>query len=216
MSEHNPHQGHGQHGHEQVESSALAPRPILLFLVILFIATSFVFVIVKGLDWGFKELDETNQGQAATQIQSGERKLPPQPLLQGAPGQGSTATKDEPTLLPLEDMERVRKETDQKLGSYGWVDKSEGVARIPINRAKDVIAEKGLLALPSATISEELQKAATARKEVLEAGSSAGRLIQVPKRNQQLTPGQDQQPNQQPAQPQDQKPQENQQRVPPQ
>jgi hypothetical protein len=212
MSEHNPQHGHDQHGHghEQVESSALPPRPVLMFLAILFISTTFVFVIVKGLDWGFKKLDESNQGQAATEVETQTRNLPPSPmpLLQGAPGRDSTATKDKPTLLPLEDMERVRNEANQKISSYGWVDKTGGIARIPIDRAKDMIAEKGLPALPSATISEELQKAETVRKEALNAGSSAGRLIKVP--------GQNQQPVQQPVQPQEQKQQPNQQQVPPQ
>ncbi|MCI0392260.1 MAG: hypothetical protein MOB07_26310 [Acidobacteria bacterium] len=205
MSEQDPQHGHDPHGHghEQVESSAMAPKPILLFLVILFISTAFVFVIVKGLDWGFKELDESNQGQAATQVETRGRQLPPGPLLQGAPGKD-----DKPTDLPLEEMEKVRKAADQKIGSYGWVDKSGGIVRIPLNRAKDMIAEKGLPALPSPTISEELQKAETVRKKVLEAGSNAGRMIKIP--------GQNQQPIQPPAQPQDQKPRQNQQRVPPQ
>lgn len=221
MNEQHPQHGHDPHGHghEQVESSALAPKPILLFLVILFVSTSFVFVIVKGLDWGFKSLDEKNQGQAATEVETRGRQLPPGPLLQGAPGKD-----DKPTLLPLEDMEKVRKAADQNLGSYGWVDKPGGIARIPLNRAKDMIAEKGLPTLPSPTISEELQKAETVRKEVLEAGASAGRMIKIPGQNQQPIPGQNQQPipgqNQQPikqpAQPQGQKPQQNQQRVPPQ
>jgi hypothetical protein len=223
MSEHNPQHGHDPHGHgdEQVESSALAPKPILLFLVILFVATAFVFVIVRGLDFGLKKLDESNQGQVATEVETRGRQLPPSPmpLLQGAPGKD-----DKPTALPLEDMEKVRKAADQQLSSYGWVDKPGGIVRIPLNRAKDNIAEKGLPALPSPTISEELQKAETVRKEVLEAGSSAGRMIKIPGQNQQpipvqkqqTIPGQNQQPIQQPVQPQDQKPPQNQQRVPPQ
>src|SRR5262245_21418491 len=117
MSEHNPHHGHDPHGHEQdqVESSALQPRPVLLFLVILFVATTFVFVIVKGLDFGLKKLDKATQPQAATQVQTEERKLPPEPMLQGAPGKGSTATKDEPSDLPLDEMAKVRKDANEKL-----------------------------------------------------------------------------------------------------
>ena len=213
MSEHNPQHGHGQHGHghDQVESSALAPRPVLLFLAILFIATAFVFVIVKGLDFGLKKLDEPNKDQAATEVVTGGRQLPPQPMLQGAPGKD-----DKPTLLPLEDMERVRKETNEKINSYGWVDKSGGVARIPIDRAKDMIAEKGLPSLPSATISEDLQKAETVRREVLGAGSSAGRLIKTPGQTKQPAQPPAQPPVQRPVQPQDQNPQQNPQKVPPQ
>ncbi|MGE0131154.1 MAG: hypothetical protein AB7U82_24000 [Blastocatellales bacterium] len=176
MSEHNPHHGHGDN---QVESSSIQPRPILMFLVILGVATAFVFVVVKGLDWGFRKLDLQNQGQVATQVESQSRKLPPEPLLQGAPGKDSTATSDVPTELPLEEMERIRKETNEKSAGYGWVDKQAGVAHIPIDRAKDMIAENGLAALPTTAISEEVQKAETVRKQALNADSNGGRAIRI-------------------------------------
>ncbi|MGH9752077.1 MAG: hypothetical protein ACREA2_04780 [Blastocatellia bacterium] len=197
MSEHNQHYGHDPHDPDygQVESSALSAKPILAFLAVLFIATTFVFFVVKGLDWGFRKLEETTQGQPATQVKTEDRKLPPEPLLQGAPGKGSTATSDVPTLLPLEDMEQVRKSTDEKIASYGWVDQPGGIARVPIDRAKAILAEKGLPSLPSPTISEELQKAETVRKEIGVAGSNAGRMISVQKPPQQPV----QQPTQQPA-----------------
>lgn len=179
MSVHN--EQHGQHGHEnnQVESSSIQPRPILMFLVILGVATAFVFVVVKGLDWGLRKVGEESQGQAATQVETQERKLPPEPLLQGAPGKGSTATTDVPTELPLEEMERTRKETAEKSNSYGWIDKSNGVARIPIDRAKEIIAEKGLPSLPTTTIAEEVRKAEMIRKQTLNADSSGGRAIRI-------------------------------------
>src|SRR2546422_9078344 len=102
MSDHNQHYGHDPHDpdHGQVERSALSPKPVLLFLAVVFIATTFVFFVVKGLDWGFRRLAESNQGQSATQVQTQGRQLPPEPLLQGAPGK-----EDKPTLLPLEEME---------------------------------------------------------------------------------------------------------------
>ncbi|MBO0856994.1 MAG: hypothetical protein J2P21_00770 [Chloracidobacterium sp.] len=183
MSEHNPNHGHGAHDgdHGQVENSALSPKPVLLFLAVLFVATAFVFFVVKGLDWSFKklELDTASQGQPATQIETG-RQLPPEPLLQGAPGKG-----DKPTDLPLDAMENLRKESNAKLNSYGWVDKPGEIAHIPIDRAKDMLAERGLPSLPSPTISDEVQKAETVRKEVLDAGSSAGRIIKTPGQSQE-------------------------------
>jgi hypothetical protein len=210
MSDHNPRHGHDPHDpdHGQVESSALSPKPILLFLGVLFVATAFVFFVVKGLDFGLKKLDERSQGQPATQIQTDNRKLPPEPLLQGAPGQGSTATTDKPTDLPLEAMENLRKSTDEKLSGYGYVDKPAGIAHVPIDRAKAMIAEKGLPALPSPTISEELQRAETVRQEVGVAGSNAGRVISVPKPTRQPVTQPAQQTAPQPAQPQSVQPQQ--------
>ena len=186
----------------------MSPKPVLLFLAVLFVATSFVFFVVKGLDYGFKKLDSVSQGQPATQVQTDARQLPPDPLLQGAPGRGSTATTDKPTDLPLEAMENLRKSTDEKLNGYGWVDKPGGVAHVPIDRAKAMIAEKGLPALPSPTISEELQKAEKVRQEVGVAGSNAGRVISVQKPTQQPVPQPTRQPAPQPAQPQSAQPQQ--------
>jgi hypothetical protein len=108
-------------------------------------------------------------------------------------------------------MAKVRESSNKTLTSYGWVDKSGGIARIPIDRAKDMIAEKGLPALPSPTISEEMQQAEAVRKELGVAGSNAGRMISVPKRPQQPA----QQPAPQSAQPQGPQPQQNQQQVQP-
>jgi hypothetical protein len=42
-----------------------------------------------------------------------------------------------------------------------------------------MIAEKGLPSLPSATITEEVRKAETTRKLVLNADSSGGRVIRI-------------------------------------
>jgi hypothetical protein len=205
MSDHNPHHEHDPHApdHGQVESSAVSPKPVLLFLAVLFISTAFVFFVVKGMDWGFRKLDEQNQGQFATEVKTQGRKLPPEPLLQGAPGK-----EDKPTDLPLQAMDNLRKSTNEKLNSYGWVDKPGGVAHLPIDRAKAMIAEKGLPTLPSPTISEEMQKAETVRQEVGVAGSNAGRVISVQKPTRQPVPQPTQQPAPQSAQPQSAKPQQ--------
>src|SRR5262245_1382994 len=215
MSDYNPHHGHDPHDpdHGQVESSSLSPKPVLHFLAVLFIATAFVFFVVKGMDWGFRKLDESRQEQYATEVKTQDRKLPPSPapLLQGAPGRDSTATADKPTDLPLEAMENLRKSTDEKLNAYGWEDKAGGIAHVPIDRAKGMIAEKGLPALQSPAISEEVQTAETVRKEVLNADSSAGRAIRVQKPTQQPVPQPAQQPAPQSAQPQSARPQQSQQ-----
>jgi hypothetical protein len=208
MSDHNPHHGHDPHDpeHGQVETSAVSPKPVLLFLAVLFVATAFVFFVVKGMDFGFRKFDESNKEQKATEVEAQGRKLPPEPLLQGAPGK-----EDKPTDLPLQAMENLRKSTDEKLNSYGWVDKPGGIAHVPIDRAKAMIAEKGLPALQSTAVSEEVRTAETVRKEVLNAGSNAGRVISVQKPTQQPVPQPAQQPAPQSAQAQSARPQQNQQ-----
>ncbi len=55
----------------------------------------------------------------------------------------------------LEDDERgelkdVLLDQEQKLNSYGWVDEKAGVARIPIERAMQLVAQRGLPTTPKA------------------------------------------------------------------
>jgi hypothetical protein len=56
-------------------------------------------------------------------------RLPPAPRLQ------TSLTSDLQQLLEAENA---------KLNSYGWIDKRAGVVRIPINRAMDLLAQRGL------------------------------------------------------------------------
>ncbi|HEY1251159.1 MAG TPA: hypothetical protein VGH97_08195 [Thermoanaerobaculia bacterium] len=46
--------------------------------------------------------------------------------------------------LPLEPRLALRAAEDAQLSSYGWVDRSAGVARIPIDRAMRLIVEHGV------------------------------------------------------------------------
>jgi hypothetical protein len=55
--------------------------------------------------------------------------------LQGAPGSVSS---------PAEDIRRFRELEDQTLDSYGWIDRQNGVIRIPIEQAKRLIVQRGL------------------------------------------------------------------------
>ena len=45
---------------------------------------------------------------------------------------------------PWADLKTFRPSEDRYLHSYGWVDKSAGVARIPIDKAKAMLLQKGL------------------------------------------------------------------------
>jgi len=170
--------GHDNHDNDQglVESSGIKSKPILIFLAALAISTAVVFVVIIGLQYGFKKMDEMEKAQPATQMTGGQ-KLPPEPRLQGAP----EAVPDKPgeirpSKLPLDDMAEYRKQINEKAASYEWADEKGGIARIPIDRAKELIAEKGLPSLSDTAI-KQLQAAETVRREVNNSDSSAGRGI---------------------------------------
>jgi len=179
----NDHDNKHDHDSQMVESSGIKPKPILIFLAVLGLATAAVFVIIKGLEIGFKKMDEMSPQQPATSLNTG-RKLPPAPRLQGAP-EPDPNKPDDPnatavSLLPLDDMKKYRKEINEKAESYGWVDEQGGIAHLPIERAKEMIAEKGLPKLSEAMIGE-YESAAKIRKEVLNSGSNSGRAIKSQK-----------------------------------
>lgn len=45
---------------------------------------------------------------------------------------------------PGEDLKRLRAAEDALLNSYGWIDRDKGLVHIPIGRAIDILAQKGL------------------------------------------------------------------------
>lgn len=46
-------------------------------------------------------------------------------------------------VIPEADIDQVRTTENQKLGTYGWVDKEKGIVHIPIDQAMKMIAERG-------------------------------------------------------------------------
>ncbi len=55
---------------------------------------------------------------------------------------------------PALDMREYRIEEDRTLHSYGWVDRSRGIVHIPIDRAMELLMEKGLPTRQSAPAPE--------------------------------------------------------------
>ncbi len=80
----------------------------------------------------YKYLDAREMAEKAGRYPLAEgivRPLPPPPRLQ---------------TYPFDDIKELRKEENKVLDHYAWVDQNAGVVRIPIERAIDVLAEKGL------------------------------------------------------------------------
>jgi hypothetical protein len=52
---------------------------------------------------------------------------------------------------PKADLDRLHASENKQLGSYGWVDRDKSIARIPIDRALQLLSERGLAGWPSPT-----------------------------------------------------------------
>src|SRR6266436_5718371 len=68
--------------------------------------------------------------------------MPPEPRLQGVPGHGTDPQYD------LRDKMQKDSEADEKAA---WIDQNTGIARIPVEDAMKIIAEKGLPAVSAPT-----------------------------------------------------------------
>jgi hypothetical protein len=93
----------------------------------------------------------TPMGPAATPFDQDVRDLPPELRLQ--------------TTAPL-DLKHYRDEQDKILAGYGWVDPHAGVVRIPVERAMELMLQKGYPARDSAAAEAKTSKAGAAPKSV--------------------------------------------------
>jgi hypothetical protein len=90
-------------------------------------------VISVGIVWGTFYFFEGRAKAADAAVQRyplavGEDKAPPLPNLQPQ---------------PFRDIYELRRGENEKLAAYGWVDKDGGVTRIPIDRAMEVMLQRG-------------------------------------------------------------------------
>ncbi len=160
------------------EGSGVNPKPIITFLTILTVATALVFVIIKGLMWGFDTVEELTATAPASKVESGQRKFPAEPRLQGAPEPGGDDPKDgKASAYPLDEMREYKKEMEAAEKGYGWVEGKNGVeAHISIEDAKAIMAKRGL-PLKSDAVIQEVAAAEKVRKQINNADASAGRNI---------------------------------------
>ena len=78
--------------------------------------------------------------------QSAAKDVSPSAIMMGQPKKLAP----EPRLQSDEagDLDKLRKNEDAILQSYGWVDRNAGTVRIPVERALDIVAQRGLPSVP--------------------------------------------------------------------
>ncbi len=113
-----------QRGHETRDLNVRAVSWFALGLVM-------AFVVISAAVIGLYKLFEHRQPSpdAPSRIALQPHMIAPQPELQTA---------------PAADLRRFQASENQKLHSSGWVDQSAGIIRIPIERAMDLIVQRGL------------------------------------------------------------------------
>lgn len=108
------------------EASDVDVRGILRFAGALAILAALIHIALYGLLFVY---DQRETRRAAPVSAPRKEEPPPEPRLRVA---------------PRADLLEMRKAEEDLLGSYGWVDREKNVARMPIDRAMDMVVQRGL------------------------------------------------------------------------
>ncbi|HEV8042295.1 MAG TPA: hypothetical protein VGP62_25690 [Bryobacteraceae bacterium] len=108
-------------GHEKSEVSVPF---IVVSLSVLLVGTFLVALLVIGI---FQFFSHTYQTQESAK--QNQQQIPPEPRIE---------------VEPFKQLLDVHAREDHVLSSYAWVDKGQGIVRIPIDQAIDDLAKKGL------------------------------------------------------------------------
>ena len=116
--------------HEQRDVNVKAVSKFGIGLALLCIAA---FAIVVGV---FRYLEHVTEGVPTGQQNAviDARQRPPAPQLEETPAL---------------DLARERAAEEELLHTYGWIDKQAGVVRLPIDRAIELTAQRGLPSRPA-------------------------------------------------------------------
>jgi len=129
MSSQHPH---GELANENVhhEESDINVRAIITFVIVLTVITVGIQISMIGLFKLFNLIETKTQPVVSP--------------LTPAPAQVSDFPSPSLQITPWKDLQTLRAGEYTFLHTYGWVDESAGVARIPIDKAKAMLLQKGL------------------------------------------------------------------------
>lgn len=135
---------HVNPAHGTYEHQDMTPRNVLIFLLVLGIGTVISLFILKGV---FAYLDRREKAS----------QTPVNPLVRNVPEDTRHVTPGYPaTAFPnprLETDERgqldpILMTEEDRLYTYGWIDQKAGTMHIPIERAMDLVVQRGLPVRP--------------------------------------------------------------------
>jgi hypothetical protein len=149
-----------QHGHE---TSDVNIRAILAFGAFLVFSAVVIHVLLWGMYRMLDNLAEARNPAPNPMMQTDKEAAPKGDRIQSGTMTAETeketvkrltATFPEPRLQvdDVRDMNKMRQEQTQQMAEYQWANKETGTVRIPIDRAVELIAERGLPNVPAGTV----------------------------------------------------------------
>jgi hypothetical protein len=105
----------------------------ILLAVLSFVAMVLMAVLFRGLDRRAEKKDDASIAAAGLELKP--EGVPPLPRLQ---------------VYPVKHWKDFQAAEIQRLSTYGWMDRASGAVHVPIERAMDLIAVRGVGPLPAA------------------------------------------------------------------
>lgn len=123
------------HGHNEPGfDSEIDVKHISAFLVWMTVGILIAFVAMYALYRGLQSHEEARDLPPSPLVDRTQPHLPPEPRLQ---------------VTPHPDLDKFMAEQQASVSSYAWVDPAQGVARIPVDQAIEILAKRGLPWKPS-------------------------------------------------------------------
>lgn len=145
MSEKTVSQGPGPQGEfEHEDLSARAIFSFLLGLAVVCVVVYFILLGVYDLLDAYQRKHQPQPNPLVTTVETDTRTARPETRMKFP----------EPRLEVNErgELKDFRLDEETQLNTYGWVDQKAGVARIPIDRAMQLIVQRGLPVRPQGAI----------------------------------------------------------------
>lgn len=120
--------GHIEEGRKGYEERDAKAKPVVYTGVILAITGAVGLLAAGGFYRGLETMTKDAEGEPSPMYKA---EKPVEPLLQDMVRQ-------------TQDLADYRAEMKGKLEGYAWIDKDLGIVRIPVTRAMELVAERGL------------------------------------------------------------------------
>jgi hypothetical protein len=164
---------HGERpaAHGSYEHQDLQPKSILYFLLVLAVATIISLFLLRGLYSFLDQREKSGQPKMSPLVTN-----VPEDTRHIAPGYPQTTFPDP----RLEEDERgqlngIITAEENRLYSYGWADENAGTVHIPIERAMDLIVERGLPVRTQNATEDAASSSESSKRESKTPGAGKGK-----------------------------------------
>ena len=126
---------HGVAVEPDVVPSKVPASLFALLAVTAIVAALVVWVFFRALEGRAEKKDRAEIAEAG--LERPQDEIPPAPRLQ---------------IHPVANWRQFRSAEDARLATYGWMDRSAGAVHVPVDRAMDIVLQRGVGPLPPSLV----------------------------------------------------------------